>query len=619
MGFEANSDEHEKFMKEYESSENKDICTAVHVVNNAIDKLKEGDDGAHWVSEVIEAARYLYQQDKPEFQRKRSELKEVGKRVQLSDWVKEVKSGVSSSGESSTKAGDLVTLVIDLSELFHNKNNECYATFNRDSHKETWALGSMGFLDWLCFKAYTELNFFPSETIINQVILALSGIAKYEGQEREVYLRCAPCKDGYIIDLCNERWQSVKITSYDWQIINHPEEHFIRSSNASSLPVPDSTNVNINLLWKYINVRKEDQSLVLAFLLESWRTDTPFTILILTGEQGSAKSSTHKYLRQLSDPNNVPLRTAPKRVEDIFVSAANNWQASFENMSNLSNDMQDALCTLATGGGFCTRKLYSDNDEFVIEVKRPVIINGIDNVVTRPDLIDRSIVLYLPKIEEENKKKDAELLEGFTSDAPEIFAGLLDLFSKTLKILPCIDIEKPPRMMDFAYLGEAMLSTMSDESFTEIYKQNRKASLAHSLDSSPAALAVIEMMQSRVKEWEGTFKKLKALLEEQYRQDGEGWPRSPKGLSSILRRSIPALREQGINVEFSEHQRDGWHLRIFHSKFLFKQENNSNNGHTVTEKYEADENVANFSVDRDHVTVDPNNKKSSDNNPWVNI
>jgi len=317
---------------------------------------------------------------------------------------------------------------------------------------------------------------------------------------------------------------------------------------------------------------------------------------MLTGEQGSAKSSTHKRIRQLSDPNTVPLRSAPKSVEDIYVSAANNWQASFENMSNLSAPMQDALCTLATGGGFAGRKLYSDADESVIDVKRPVIINGIANVTTRPDLIDRTITLHLPRIKESDRKCDADLDRDFEEDAPAIFGGLLDLFSATLRELPDIHIDRPPRMIDFAYLGEAMCKAMQMESsiFNTLYKNNRGESLMHSLDSSPAALAVQDFVNSGTKDWKGTMKQLKAILDASHHQEGEGWPKSPRGLGETLRRMAPALRELGVEIRFGGRQNDGVHVHIYSIPGFSKSKNNVHDVHTFTESSEIDQKPADF-------------------------
>jgi hypothetical protein len=48
--------------------------------------------------------------------------------------------------------------------------------------------------------------------------------------------------------------------------------------------------------------------------------------------------------------------------------------------------MADALCRLATGGGFATRKLHSDANEVLFKATRPIILNGIPELAERPDL-----------------------------------------------------------------------------------------------------------------------------------------------------------------------------------------------------------------------------------------
>ena len=95
--------------------------------------------------------------------------------------------------------------------------------------------------------------------------------------------------------------------------------------------------------------------------------ETPYVVLELVGEQGSAKSKTQDVLRDFIDPNQVNLRAKPKNRESLFISAENSHLISYENLSHLQPDLQDAFCTLATGGGVGDRTLYTNKEETIIK------------------------------------------------------------------------------------------------------------------------------------------------------------------------------------------------------------------------------------------------------------
>ena len=84
---------------------------------------------------------------------------------------------------------------------------------------------------------------------------------------------------------------------------------------------------------------------------------------------------------------------------DLIIAANNGWFVCLDNLSRLSMSLSDAICRLATGGGFSTRELYTDSDEILFNVMRPVIINGIEEIISRGDLLDRTIIFNLPRIE----------------------------------------------------------------------------------------------------------------------------------------------------------------------------------------------------------------------------
>jgi hypothetical protein len=164
----------------------------ISIIDAAIRELKDGNAGAHWKPEVIDAARELYNLDRSEFYRQRNEIKTVNREAQITDWTKEITKDCGESAESSAKADQLVALVRELGELFHDDKGNSYATFEQDEHYENWLLGSDGFKKWLSYKAFKELGFTPSETAFTAALSTLKGFAIHEGDEQETYLRCAP-------------------------------------------------------------------------------------------------------------------------------------------------------------------------------------------------------------------------------------------------------------------------------------------------------------------------------------------------------------------------------------------------------------------------------------------
>jgi hypothetical protein len=446
-------------------------------------------------------------------------------------------------------------LVTERGELFFDSEaDKGYAEING----AVYQIGSKSFVEWLGFQYFNDTKLISgqgaaaSESAIKQACNTLSGIAKHDGQKTRVYLRSADYHDGHYLFIGDDGNRVIEITATGWRVVQQSPVKFWKP--AAMMPLPEPTiGGSIDALWRFVNVEREDRPLVLAWLLECWRSETPFPILMLSGLQGSAKSSSQKRLRELIDNNSANLKSAPKTVEDIFVGANTNWLASFENISHLTPNMQDALCTLATGGGYATRKLYTNDEESVINVKRPVVINGIPNSISAQDLIDRAICLELPKID---YKEETEIGMEWDKAKGSIMGGLLDLFVATLVQLPYVKLHKPPRMADFTKLGEAMMLAMGEPagSFTAIYQDNRANSIAHALESSPVGVAVREMAEvhhplagATVPVFHGTVKRLYDLLTENYK-GGEGWPRSPKGMSEAIKRQSPALLALGIEV-----------------------------------------------------------------------
>jgi hypothetical protein len=257
----------------------------------------------------------------------------------------------------------------------------------------------------------------------------------------------------------------------------------------------------------------------------------------------------------LIDPAVTPLRTLPRDERDLMIAGQNSWVLAFDNLSGLQPWFSDALCRIATGGGFATRALYSDSDEVIINVQRPIILNGIDDIATRQDLIDRAIIITLPTITEEKRKSEDQFWAEFERDRPLILASLFKAVAGALDQLPTIHLERKPRMADFALWVTAAELALGWEtgSFLTAYNGNRQAAIETGLEGSPVAQVIRDLLMTQ-EHIEGTASDLLDRFEKDPRYFNvtrrASWPKSGYALGDVLRRLVTALRAIGISVEF---------------------------------------------------------------------
>jgi hypothetical protein len=209
-----------------------------------------------------------------------------------------------------------------------------------------------------------------------------------------------------------------------------------RSGHATS-PGADGGRIDCKLaLFSEHQVGRGLCVLVVAWILAALRNRGPYPVIALSGEQGSAKSTFSGLVRSVLDPNTAPLRALPREERDLFIAANNGHVLAFDNVSGLPHWISDTLCRLATGGGFAVRQLYTDQDEILFEAAKPMILNGIEDFVTRPDLADRSLFLTLNPIPERDRRTEAELHGLFAAERPRILGVLLDAVVTGLNRLP---------------------------------------------------------------------------------------------------------------------------------------------------------------------------------------
>jgi hypothetical protein len=380
----------------------------------------------------------------------------------------------------------------------------------------------------------------------------IAAMAAFDGPELPVFVRVARSGDAVYLDLCNEEWEAAEVIASGWRVVRSEvvPVRFVRKDNAAPLPRPEAGST-LEALCSLLNVRgEEDFRLLVARLVGTLNPDGPFPVLVLQGEQGSAKSTTVRVLRSVVDPAVEPLRAPPRDERDLAIAASGNWVPALDNLSGVRPWLSDALCRLATGGGFATRELYSDDREVVFSQKRPVILNGIDSLAVAGDLRDRSLVIELPPIPPEKKRTEREFYRELEAARPRVLGALLDAVSAASRNLEQVELEELPRMADFAVWVAAAEEALPWEpgAFMEAYAGNRAEADENALDNDPVAVAVRDLMADR-DEWSGTATELYVAIAELVDEDvrrSRAWPSAPNSLSNRMKRIAPSLREAGI-------------------------------------------------------------------------
>ena len=201
------------------------------------------------------------------------------------------------------------------------------------------------------------------------------------------------------------------------------------------------------------------------------------------------------------------------------------------------------------------RQLYTDQDEVLFDAMRPLVLNGITDIVNRPDLADRAIFLTLDPIPEERRRPEEELWEEIQEARPKILGALLDAVSTGLRQYHGTKLEKLPRMADFArWVTACETALWPAGTFSAAYLVNRDAVVDNVIDADPVSSALRSLMERRT-EWTGTATELLEVLSDEVGErvsKTKAWPTSSQALSGRVCRAAPLLRKVGIEIGFKK-------------------------------------------------------------------
>jgi hypothetical protein len=439
-----------------------------------------------------------------------------------------------------------------------------------NGHLQTHAVKSSKFRAWLLRQFYKATRSVPSDNALKGAIALLEARALFDGTEREVYLRVAEDSGRYYLDLCDGRWRAVEISTQGWNILDRPPVRFYRRQGMMPLPEP-TRGGSIETLRGYLNLRtgqpseeggnaqpsKNDNEfvLVVAWILAALRPVGPYPVGEVNGQEGTAKTSMLRVLRRLVDPAKPTERGPPREERDLVIAASKGHVIAYDNLSHLPIWLSDALCRIATGGGFGTRALYTDDEEKLFSDTRPILLGAVNDVIVSGDLASRTVRFALEVMAK--TRATEEYWAAFERDCPSILGVLLDAVAHGLRELPQakerLAKEELPRMADFAVWATACETAFWDKgTFLRVYRDNIVAVTREVVESDLIGNNILRLLEKENR-WKGTagelLSRLGGIAGEQETKN-KYWPQSAKSLGKRLRMVATSLKRLGIEIRF---------------------------------------------------------------------
>jgi hypothetical protein len=238
---------------------------------------------------------------------------------------------------------------------------------------------------------------------------------------------------------------------------------------------------------------------------------------------------------------------------DITLCALHGFIFATDNLSGLRGHVSDFFCRLSTGQESRKRTLYLDGGLTTIAIRRPCILNGIDSIARRPDLLDRSIILN-PPVLRSGRLLETRLWPQFDKLHAEFLGALLDGVSAGLRNLPITILKDPPRMADFATWVSACESAMPwpTGEFMKAYKGARESGNETLLENDKFSAALLVYARGLpvglpvIQSASDLHEKLNRKVPHWHR--GKYWPETEDKLGGRLVLLGPAFAQLGIVI-----------------------------------------------------------------------
>ncbi len=449
-------------------------------------------------------------------------------------------------------------------EYWHNKEkrDEAGVTIYSDGYKHF--IVNSDFLSFISNLYWRQYGKPVSTRCLNDITNIIRGRCLFEGKGYKVYYRAAKFEEGVYYNLANEKNELVQITTRGWEVVQMPAEIKIITTSLQEIQcMPEQHQAEISLLKKVANCGSdEDFAMLVVYLAYCILGKAPYPVLNIHGSAGSGKSETCKKLLSLIDPCSVFSSFIPEKEEDLYLLAKRSPVLYFDNISSINNKVSDWLCKISTGAGSIKRALFTDDAQSAMQASAGIIINGINDVVERGDLLERSIAIALPVLEK--RESTQKLDKVFQEYKPRILGGLFNMMSFALSKIRAAESSideaaSMPRMIDYIILGtacEEFLNLQKGE-FLKICKNKAQEMLDDSAEDDVLIQAVSEIMGSECCLRSGQMQELIMSASdwlEKIRNNVKEHlhfllPKSPNALSNALVRKESLLARKNFSMK----------------------------------------------------------------------
>lgn len=272
-----------------------------------------------------------------------------------------------------------------------------------------------------------------------------------------------------------------------------------RASKKQDVPDLDvDPLVLLCLVRKYFPLNSEKDVVLLSIYMVSAFAGKAIAhpVLILNGSPGSGKSWTAKLLQEIIDPQKTELLSAPQKKDDMAIRMNASYLVVWDNMRRLKGEFSDLLAQAVTGGVYAKRQLYSDIEEVKIQLRNLIILTGVDVVATEPDVLDRSLIINLSRIQGDKIVPENILKKRFEKDKSKFLGACFQLLAVALNDKKKVSLPKTRLSENFILMikiGRAL--GYEDEEVANIIWGNRSRANQISLEDNVAAQCLILLME----------------------------------------------------------------------------------------------------------------------------